>query len=124
MTLSRFLAASIVAAATHSTATAQYELENAFPNLSFSQPVDLQHAGDGSNRLFVVEQNGVIKVFQNSDTTSITREFLNISSKVLSGGEMGLLGLAFHPEYETNGYFFVYYSRNSPARTMVARYRV
>jgi len=124
MTLSRLLSAGIIAAATLSSATAQHEIEEAFPNLSFSQPVDLQHAGDGSNRIFLVEQAGIIKVFPNSDTTTATREFLNISAKVLSGGEMGLLGLAFHPEYETNGYFFVYYSRNSPARTMVARYRV
>jgi glucose/arabinose dehydrogenase len=120
----RSLALIIVAGIAFSDASGQYELENAFPNLSFSQPVDLQHAGDASDRLFLVEQQGRIRVFQNDDGVSTAKEFLDISGKILSGSEMGLLGLAFHPEYETNGYFFVNYTMNGPARTVVARYRV
>ncbi|MCK5573026.1 MAG: PQQ-dependent sugar dehydrogenase [Bacteroidetes bacterium] len=107
-----------------SAAHAQYELENAYPNLTFSQPVDFQHAGDGSNRVFVVEQQGMIKVFDNADTSSTARVFLDIAAKVLSGGELGLLGLAFHPDYEMNGYFFVNYTASTPRRTVVARFEV
>ena len=77
-----------------SAAHAQYELENAYPNLTFSQPVDFQHAGDGSNRVFVVEQQGMIKVFDNADTSSTARVFLDIAAKVLSGGERNRLFLA------------------------------
>ena len=73
----------------------------------FSSPLDLQHAGD--DRLFVVEQGGRIKILQ-ADGTINTNFYLNISSQVSSGGEQGLLGLAFHPDYSNNGYFFVNYT--------------
>jgi glucose/arabinose dehydrogenase len=86
----------------------------------FSEPVDITHAGD--NRLFVVEQGGIIKILNANGTTNAT-PFLNISSIVLSGGERGLLGLAFHPNYTTNGYFFVNYT-NTSGNTVIARYSV
>ena len=54
----------------------------AFPNLSFPRPVDIQNAGDGSNRLFVVEQAGRILVFENDPATSVTTVFLDISTQV------------------------------------------
>lgn len=86
----------------------------------FTSPVDIQNAGD--DRLFIVEQAGIIKIL-NSDATINNEPFLNITSIVTSGGERGLLGLAFHPDYENNGYFFVYYIDNS-GDTQVARYSV
>lgn len=73
----------------------------------FSQPIDIQSAGD--DRLFIVEQAGRIKVL-NADGTTNATNFLDISGQISSGGERGLLGLAFHPEYATNGFFFVNYS--------------
>jgi glucose/arabinose dehydrogenase len=101
-----------------------YKAVLAFPKLSFSDPVDFTFAPDGSNRLYVVEQNGVIQVFENNATTEKKAVFLDIDSKVASGGEMGLLGLAFHPDFKINGYFFVNYTRDSPRRqTVVARYK-
>jgi glucose/arabinose dehydrogenase len=103
---------------------AQYTLVNAFPNLSFSDPVYLTHSGDGSNRVFVVEQDGIIKVFNNIPTADELKTFLNISDRVASGGEMGLLGLTFHPNYETNGYFYVNYTASNPRRTIVSRFQV
>jgi len=103
---------------------AQFQLENAFPNLTFSNPVDLQHSGDGTHRLFVVEQRGVIKVFEDSPEATSAKVFLDIRGRVDYGGEKGLLGLAFHPDYENNGYFFVDYTAPNPLRTMIARYRV
>lgn len=102
----------------------QLELQNAFPSLSFAGPVFITHAGDNSNRVFVVEQAGRIKVFPNVQSASTATEFLNITDRVASGGEMGLLGLAFHPNYENNGYFYVNYTANSPRRTIIARYQV
>lgn len=101
-----------------------YKSVLAFPNLSFSDPVDFTHANDGTNRLFVVEQNGVIQVFDNNSATEKATTFLDIKNKVASGGEMGLLGVTFHPDFKQNGYFFVNYTRSSPKRqTVVARYK-
>ncbi|MGH2568875.1 MAG: PQQ-dependent sugar dehydrogenase [Bacteroidota bacterium] len=89
----------------------EYSLQSAFPSLpAFSSPVEMVHAGDGTNRLFVVEQRGVIYLFQNSPGASERKVFLDISDNVTSGGELGLLGLAFHPDFSTNGYFYVNYT--------------
>jgi glucose/arabinose dehydrogenase len=97
----------------------------AFPNLSFDRPVDFQHAGDNSDRIFVVEQRGVIAVFQNDSEVEEKLIFLNIESKVNDqGNEEGLLGLAFHPDYENNGYLFVNYTAASPRRTVISRFQV
>ncbi len=97
----------------------------AFPNLTFSAPMMITSARDGTNRLFVVERSGVIRVFPNSASAAASTEFLNITARVSTDGEQGLLGLAFHPEYKTNGYFFVHYSAASGARRSVfSRFRV
>lgn len=85
----------------------------------FSAPVDIANAGD--DRLFIVEQAGYIRIIENGITLSTP--FLDIDSRVTSGGERGLLGLAFHPDYLTNGYFFVNYFNNTNS-TIVARYKV
>ncbi|MFO7446403.1 MAG: PQQ-dependent sugar dehydrogenase [Ignavibacteriaceae bacterium] len=103
---------------------AQTELIPAFPDITFEGPVDLQHAGDGSSRLFVVEQSGRIKVFENSSTATTTETFLDITDRVTAGGEMGLLGLAFHPDYENNGYFYVNYTKTNPRETRISRFQV
>lgn len=73
----------------------------------FSSPVDIAHCGD--DRLFIVEQAGRIKIVDPSGTVTTT-PFLNIQSRVTSGGEQGLLGLAFDPDYATTGEFYVYYT--------------
>jgi len=99
-------------------------LENAFPFLSFSNPVDLQSPKDGTNRLFVVEQQGRIIVFINNRNTTTKKVFLDITDRVTWGGEMGLLGLAFHPQFSSNGYFYVNYTANNPRRTVISRFQV
>ena len=90
----------------------------------FSNPVDLQNVGD--DRLFVVEKRGVIKILQLDGTTNPT-PFLDIQDIVITPGgnfdERGLLGLAFHPDYDNNGYFYVYYIDNS-GDTQLSRYTV
>lgn len=105
-------------------ASAQFRLENAFPKLTFLQPLDLQSPRDGSNRLFVVTQKGIIYVFENDSSTTGKKVFLDISDEIVYGGEMGLLGLAFDPGFKDNGYFYVNYTAPSQLRTVIARYRV
>jgi len=101
---------------------AQFTLQNAFPNLSFNGAVFLTHADDSTDRIFVVEQAGRIKVFPNNQNTSVAKEYLNITDRVSSGGEKGLLGLAFHPDYETNGYIYVNYT--NATSTVISRFHV
>jgi glucose/arabinose dehydrogenase len=96
----------------------------AFPNLSFEQPVDIQFPDDGTNRLFVLSQPGIIYVFENDQNVKEKNVFLDIKSKVLFGGEQGLLGLAFHPNYEQNGYFYLDYTTDNPRRTVISRFTV
>lgn len=104
-------------------ALAQVEIEVAFDNLQFTRPVDLQHAGDGSDRLFVVEQSGVIQVFANDPSVASASVFLDIRFRVRdTGNEEGLLGLAFHPDFTNNEFFYVDYTASSPRRTVIARY--
>ncbi len=102
----------------------------AFPDLSrfewvtiaqgLTRPVDLQHAGDGSGRLFVVEQRGRILIIQN-DTLQF-EPFLDITDRVDDDqNEQGLLGLAFHPNFETNGFFYVNYTKRG-GDTVIARF--
>lgn len=103
----------------------QFQLQQAFPNLSFSSPLFLTNSGDGTNRIFILEQDGIIKVFSNNPGVSTTKVFLNITDRVTNGGEMGLLGLAFHPDYENNGYFYVNYTTDNPTlRTVISRFQV
>ncbi|MGH2752135.1 MAG: PQQ-dependent sugar dehydrogenase [Actinomycetota bacterium] len=74
----------------------------------FESPLGVTHAGDGSGRLFVVEQTGAIRIL--SDGEILEEPFLDVSEAIVSGGEQGLLGLAFHPNYRSNGRFFINYT--------------
>ncbi len=103
---------------------AQLTIQEAFPNLTFVNPVDLQYSPDGTDRIFILEQSGIIKVFENNGNTTEVKTFLDISDRVTSGGETGLLGLAFHPDYASNGYFYVDYTTPNPLRTHVSRFQV
>jgi len=109
-----------------------YNIQNAFPNLTFINPVGIHHAGDGTDRIFIVEQEGRIIVFENNESVTNYSIFLDIRSIVDQDGgytEEGLLGLAFHPNYTENGFFYVHYTDhlngniNSP-RNIVAKYSV
>ena len=104
----------------------QIQVEETFSNLWFDRPVDLQHAGDGTNRLFVLQQHeALVRVFSNEPGVESAGVFLDISDRVRTeGGEEGLLGLAFHPDYASNGYFYVYYSASSPRRSVIERFTV
>ena len=88
----------------------------------FTAPVFVTNAGDGSGRLFVVERGGVIRVVTGGAVAP--GPFLDITPLVVSGGERGLLGLAFDPGYARNGRFFVAYTAAPDGANTVARYRV
>lgn len=102
-----------------------YRAVPAFPNLSFTRPVDFQSPRDQTGRVFVVEQAGVINVFRNDPAVPTKKIFLDIRDRVDDrGNEEGLLGLAFHPDFETNSYFYVNYTASNPSRTVISRFRV
>lgn len=88
-------------------------------------PVYAIHAGDSSGRLFIVEQAGTIRIFKNG--ALLPTPFLDITGRVLSGGEQGLLSVAFHPQYGSNGRFFVNYTAtgtSAPYKSVIAEYHV
>ncbi|MBK7934856.1 MAG: PQQ-dependent sugar dehydrogenase [Pyrinomonadaceae bacterium] len=87
-----------------------------------SSPVHITSSKDGTKRLFVIQQRGLVRVVQPGSNTATT--FMDITSKVSSSGsERGLLGIAFHPQFATNSFFFVNYTRQSDGATIVARYK-
>jgi glucose/arabinose dehydrogenase len=116
--------------------------EIAFPNLEWSgwkpendrgqivplRPLVLTHAGDGSNRVFVATEHGVLHVFPNDQKATKTAVFLDIQDRVVyddNQNEEGFLGLAFHPNYKKNGEFFVFYTAKKPKLTnVIPRFRV
>ncbi|MBL7747117.1 MAG: PQQ-dependent sugar dehydrogenase [Chitinophagaceae bacterium] len=93
---------------------------NNFITSGLSSPVDITGAGDGTNRLFIVEQGGRIRI--HNGISLLATPFLDMSTLITSGGERGLLSVAFHPDYETNRYFFVYYTNLSGDIT-IGRYQ-
>ena len=110
------------------TTAAPYVAERAFPNLRLPRPVIFQHAGDGSDRIFIGTQYGTIHAFPNDQQVKETDVFLDIEDQVEykdSENEEGLLGLAFHPNYDKNGEFFIYYTSSEvPNTSIISRFRV
>lgn len=90
---------------------------------TFALPTAVTNAGDGSERLFVVERGGRIWIV-NRDGTVAPTPFLDIASLIVSSNEQGLLGLAFHPRYAETGRFYVAYTRQADGADVVAEYRV
>ncbi len=86
----------------------------------FSSPLGIEHAGD--SRIFVVQQGGQINIISGGGQVLPT-PFLNVESLIVSGGEQGLLGFAFHPNYATNGFFYLNYTRQGDGATVIARYQ-
>ncbi len=93
----------------------------------FTRPVYVTHAGDGTNRLFVVEQGGVIRVMLLNDGFMLETPFLDIQTRVRTNAadisEEGLLSVAFAPDFETSGRFYVYYT-NLAGNNVIARYDI
>lgn len=91
-------------------------------------PLAARHAGDSSNRLFIADRSGVIVIYDVNTGQQLPQNFLDISGLVDTTFEGGLLGLAFHPDYASNGYFYLNYTRTgsggNPLTTVIERYRV
>lgn len=116
-------AAGVLVFALATTADAQQTLGTEFvvggltsPNFATSAP------GDDASRMFIVTQPGQIRLY--SGGALLPTPFLDVSAKLVYGGEQGLLGLAFHPDYESNGYFFVNYTDSTGGDTVIERYQV
>lgn len=105
-----------------------HELVRAFPKLRLRRPIVVTHAGDQTDRLFVLQQYGSILVMPNDPQVEEPRTFLDIESRVVYNdkqNEEGLLGLAFHPNYRENGYFYLYYTTtDAPHTSVVSRFKV
>src|SRR5688572_5233720 len=86
-----------------------YRTETALPGMSFNQPVALVSAPGETDRLFIVEKPGRIQLVTGLSSTPRRQEFFDLSAKVLDSSEQGLLGLAFHPSFASNRYFYVFY---------------
>ncbi|MCF6148779.1 MAG: PQQ-dependent sugar dehydrogenase [Candidatus Kuenenia sp.] len=95
------------------------EIERVVTNLN--KPVAITHAGDGSGRIFIGLQDGLVVIFDGTELLS--SPFLDIQSRVSCCGERGLLGIAFHPDYKNNGYFYLNYT-DINGNTAIARYSV
>ena len=86
------------------------KVERVFPNLSFSAPVAMLQAPNDATRWFVVEQGGVVRVFDNNNAVATSSMFIDISSRVTFNGELGLLGMAFHPRFPADPRVYLFYS--------------
>ncbi|MGI8787142.1 MAG: PQQ-dependent sugar dehydrogenase [Pyrinomonadaceae bacterium] len=126
----KFLVVSLIAllllsflAAAQTASSYQFRLQTVLTGLT--RPVLIRNAGDGSKRLFIVQQTGIIKVLQPG--SNAPTNLIDLSSKIIvpvaTGDERGLLGLAFHPQFATNGKFYVNYTRVGDGTTVVAEYK-
>lgn len=93
-------------------------LVNAYPDLTFTQPLDFQHSG---SRIFVAEQDG--KIQEIISAGSAIRTFIDISSKITTSTERGLIGFVLHPNFADNGYFYVRYSQVGTGNTIISRFQ-
>ncbi len=103
----------------------QLQMRVVFPQLVTQRPIWMEDAPDGSGRVFVVEQAGRIVAIPRGSDGHDAREFLNITNRQpLVANTEGLLGFAFHPQYRTNGRFYVFYSQEHPRRNVVSEFHV
>jgi glucose/arabinose dehydrogenase len=102
--------------------TGNIQVERVFPDLSFQEMTNLIQPDDTSGLIYVTEQGGVIWAFS-PDNAQQANIFLDLTDRVNRGGnEEGLLGLTFDPDYQENGYFYVYYSAADPTRSVLSRF--
>ncbi len=100
-------------------------LRAVFPDLKFTRPLWMEEVPDGSKRLVVVEQGGLVYLLPQGRNSKEAKTFLDISDRrPFQENEEGLLALAFHPGFKTNGLFYIYYSQQGPKRGVVSELRV
>jgi glucose/arabinose dehydrogenase len=99
-------------------------VQRVFDQISFASPVSLIQAPGDNSRWFAVEQSGIIRVFDNDQNVvqGDVRVFVDINGRVSSGGETGLLGMAFHPDFAANGQVYLSYTRGGPLTSVISRF--
>jgi glucose/arabinose dehydrogenase len=101
------------------------ELRRIFPSLPLHLPVGMEEAPDGSNRFFILEQDGRIVAVTNGTDGAAAKEFLNITNRrPHTAVEDGLLGLAFHPRFRDNGLVYIYYTQDKPRRSVISELKL
>lgn len=98
-----------------------FEVSLAFPGLGFSSPLFLAGV-PGENRVVVVEQGGLVHAFDNDPDALTTRVILDLSASIVFGGELGLLGLAFDPDFIRNRFVYLHYTAPLPTRSVISRF--
>ena len=101
-----------------------YTFQRVFASIPFEQPLFITYAPGYSNQIFVVEKTGRIKKLDLSGGFPVASVYLDLSGKITTSGEQGLLGLAFPPDFKNRKRLFVYYSTSSPARSVIASYEI
>jgi glucose/arabinose dehydrogenase len=99
----------------------RFDLEPAFPNLMFINPVAMLQAPGDSTRWFVVEQAGEVRVFENNPVVTTGSSFIDIRARVIAGGERGLLGMAFHPSFPADPRAYLSYTHVDAGLGLVSR---
>ena len=101
------------------------DVERVFPNLGFSSPVELLQAPGAAGRWYVVEQAGVVRAFPNDNaaTSAAVTTVLDLSGQVVAGGETGLLGMAFHPDFPADPRVFVCYTTGTPLLSRLSEFQ-
>ena len=123
LVLGSFLTMAITASC--DAALPQVTLENAFPALKVERPIGFYESPDGTGRFFALEQEGRIQVLNKAGTGADAAEFFNIvNRKPLAENEEGLLGMAFHPQFRSNGLFYIFYSQQNPKRSVISEFKV
>ena len=92
-------------------------VERVFPALTFSSPVAMLQAPNDTSRWFVVEQGGVVRVFQNLPAVATSTVFVDLTDRVTMDGEAGLLGMAFHPNFPADRRVYLFYSHRDTPNT-------
>lgn len=120
-----FLATVLAALSTTAAALPKVELQNAFPALPLERPLWMSEAPDGSGRLFILEQQGRVLIVRKGSDGANVAEFMNIVNRNPQvDNEEGFLSLAFHPQFKTNGLFYIYYNQQRPRRSVISEFKV
>ncbi len=101
---------------------ASIQTQQVFAGVNLSAPTALRQAPADDTRWFAIEQRGVVTVFDNNSATATGSTFLDISARVQFAGEAGLLGIAFHPDFATNGEVFISYTAGGPLTSRISRF--
>lgn len=123
--LGLFFATILTATAAPAGSWPKVELQDAFPALALERPLWMTEAPDNSGRLFILEQQGRVRIVRKGSDGANAPEFMNIVERQpQTDNEEGFLSLAFHPQFRTNGLFYIYYNQQKPRRSVISEFKV